>query len=143
MYLFLFFWNGTATHEIYSYLHKLYLPDALQISRAHTPRAGALPYPTGWRAPAWCAAIATCRPCAKAYWRSPSPTIRSFCWTIMTKSPGSNSRTATCSASGPACRSEEHSSELQSLMRISYAVFCLKKKKHTDTTHQATDLITE
>src|SRR3546814_9984469 len=28
----------------------------------------------------------------------------------------------------PACRSEEHTSELQSLMRISYAVFCLKKK---------------
>src|SRR3546814_5815119 len=29
-------------------------------------------------------------------------------------------------------RSEEHTSELQSLMRISYAVFCLKKKKITD-----------
>src|SRR3546814_3399386 len=28
-------------------------------------------------------------------------------------------------------RSEEHTSELQSLMRISYAVFCLKTKKHT------------
>src|SRR3546814_9641437 len=28
-------------------------------------------------------------------------------------------------------RSEEHTSELQSLMRISYAVFCLKQKKHT------------
>src|SRR3546814_4965332 len=27
-------------------------------------------------------------------------------------------------------RSEEHTSELQSLMRISYAVFCLKKKRH-------------
>src|SRR3546814_6817626 len=34
-------------------------------------------------------------------------------------------------------RSEEHTSELQSLMRISYAVFCLKKKKqqNTDTRH--------
>src|SRR3546814_3025858 len=31
----------------------------------------------------------------------------------------------------PYGRSEEHTSELQSLMRISYAVFCLKKKKHT------------
>src|SRR3546814_4063727 len=30
-------------------------------------------------------------------------------------------------------RSEEHTSELQSLMRISYAVFCLKKKKYTNT----------
>src|SRR3546814_3398515 len=29
-------------------------------------------------------------------------------------------------------RSEEHTSELQSLMRISYAVFCLKQKKHTE-----------
>src|SRR3546814_10320956 len=34
-------------------------------------------------------------------------------------------------------RSEEHTSELQSLMRISYAVFCLKKKKklYTQNTH--------
>src|SRR3546814_3410631 len=31
-------------------------------------------------------------------------------------------------------RSEEHTSELQSLMRISYAVFCLKKQKNTDIT---------
>src|SRR3546814_9928190 len=31
--------------------------------------------------------------------------------------------------------SEEHTSELQSLMRISYAVFCLKKKQHTNTIH--------
>src|SRR3546814_7312021 len=31
-------------------------------------------------------------------------------------------------------RSEEHTSELQSLMRISYAVFCLKKKKNTKST---------
>src|SRR3546814_4273495 len=34
-----------------------------------------------------------------------------------------------------ALRSEEHTSELQSLMRISYAVFCLKKKKHKTTRH--------
>src|SRR3546814_7591687 len=35
-------------------------------------------------------------------------------------------------------RSEEHTSELQSLMRISYAVFCLKKKNvtHTSTLHE-------
>src|SRR3546814_21023326 len=35
---------------------------------------------------------------------------------------------------GASWRSEEHTSELQSLMRISYAVFCLKKKK--DNEHQ-------
>src|SRR3546814_19961203 len=34
-------------------------------------------------------------------------------------------------------RSEEHTSELQSLMRISYAVFCLKKKKHQQTQNTA------
>src|SRR3546814_7112048 len=33
-------------------------------------------------------------------------------------------------------RSEEHTSELQSLMRISYAVFCLKKKKKTRKHHK-------
>src|SRR3546814_2408916 len=36
-------------------------------------------------------------------------------------------------------RSEEHTSELQSLMRISYAVFCLKKKKKTATQRSTTD----
>src|SRR3546814_6823637 len=35
-------------------------------------------------------------------------------------------------------RSEEHTSELQSLMRISYAVFCLKKKKHSKQRSTAT-----
>src|SRR3546814_6583226 len=34
---------------------------------------------------------------------------------------------------GRSTRSEEHTSELQSLMRISYAVFCLKKKKEQNT----------
>src|SRR3546814_3492824 len=38
----------------------------------------------------------------------------------------------------PAARSEEHTSELQSLMRISYAVFCLKKKKTNKSTSQQT-----
>src|SRR3546814_5525448 len=36
----------------------------------------------------------------------------------------------------PRSRSEEHTSELQSLMRISYAVFCLKKKKTTNNNTQ-------
>src|SRR3546814_8880079 len=39
-------------------------------------------------------------------------------------------------------RSEEHTSELQSLMRISYAVFCLKKKKYqVHTTHDSIKII--
>src|SRR3546814_2242907 len=36
------------------------------------------------------------------------------------------------------CRSEEHTSELQSLMRISYAVFCLTKKNHTKHIYTST-----
>src|SRR3546814_9012293 len=38
-------------------------------------------------------------------------------------------------------RSEEHTSELQSLMRISYAVFCLKKKKKHKTTILQTEML--
>src|SRR3546814_3148462 len=38
----------------------------------------------------------------------------------------------------PAQRSEEHTSELQSLMRISYAVFCLKKKNNNKQTTRTT-----
>src|SRR3546814_12175043 len=50
---------------------------------------------------------------------------------LLKKSIGPTSSFA-CSSKGQ--RSEEHTSELQSLMRISYAVFCLKKKKSTITT---------
>src|SRR3546814_6461286 len=39
-------------------------------------------------------------------------------------------------------RSEEHTSELQSLMRISYAVFCLKKKNNTQHKQQRTHIST-
>src|SRR3546814_3669019 len=39
-------------------------------------------------------------------------------------------------------RSEEHTSELQSLMRISYAVFCLKQKKNEEHTSQVQCLMT-
>src|SRR3546814_4766572 len=40
-------------------------------------------------------------------------------------------------------RSEEHTSELQSLMRISYAVFCLKKKKNTKSTESDMNISVE
>src|SRR3546814_5521121 len=52
----------------------------------------------------------------------------------------------TARSAGLACRgllrSEEHTSELQSLMRISYAVFCLKKKniKYDSTTQERTQI---
>src|SRR3546814_9552769 len=41
---------------------------------------------------------------------------------------------ASCHGADLEGRSEEHTSELQSLMRISYAVFCLKKKKQSNNT---------
>src|SRR3546814_7053248 len=63
------------------------------------------PQPTDTPSAATIAAIAAMRPNAEC--GSPSPWVRI----------------------APVARSEEHTSELQSLMRISYAVFCLKKKK--------------
>src|SRR3546814_4928930 len=47
----------------------------------------------------------------------------------------------TCPRSGRAWRSEEHTSELQSLMSISYAVFCLKNKKSNTTKIKGTNTI--
>src|SRR3546814_9896862 len=46
---------------------------------------------------------------------------------------------ATIRSARPSPRSEEHTSELQSLMRISYAVFCLKKKKKQPVIKKVTD----
>src|SRR3546814_4418653 len=43
---------------------------------------------------------------------------------------------AQCQTAPGTGRSEEHTSELQSLMRISYAVFCLKKKKNNKMSHE-------
>src|SRR3546814_4120797 len=52
-------------------------------------------------------------------------------WAIQSRSAGG----AFASGSLRSGRSEEHTSELQSLMRISYAVFCLQKKKIPSLTH--------
>src|SRR3546814_8723430 len=57
----------------------------------------------------------------------------------LTKMPV-NSGTMIAHRNGLLCdhRSEEHTSELQSLMRISYAVFCLKKKQRQNTSEHTT-----
>src|SRR3546814_968952 len=47
------------------------------------------------------------------------------------------------SVTGMGVRSEEHTSELQSLMRISYAVFCLKKKNKYISTYYACNLMSD
>src|SRR3546814_6390742 len=77
--------------------------------------------------------------------RNPGPQVRQLRphladarrrWRV--RAPGPSPRAVVAAAAGVvagaargagAARSEEHTSELQSLMRISYAVFCLKKKK--------------
>src|SRR3546814_3955953 len=68
------------------------------------------PYTTLFRSPAWHRLIPPCY-CSPRRWPWPAAPV--------------------CPTS--AWRSEEHTSELQSLMRISYAVFCLKKKTHYST----------
>src|SRR3546814_15077180 len=100
--MYIFFFNDTATTEIYTYGHTLSLHDALPISWSDIASrtvadVGSLPS----------AIVRTTmsRSVTMPTSLSPSPTGRA-----------------------PMFRSEEHTSELQSLMRISYAVFCLKKK---------------
>src|SRR3546814_7660884 len=107
MFYSVFFFNDTATTEIYTYLHTLSLHDALPICAWMS-----------WNVSPCTVASFSCRSSLPATrLMSGSPTIR-------------RRRCARC-----CCRSEEHTSELQSLMRISYAVFCLKKKKKQTTLH--------
>src|SRR3546814_6599139 len=63
--------------------------------------------------------------------RSTGPAAPSACAPIWTPCISRSSTASTTARGTRARRSEEHTSELQSLMRISYAVFCLKKKKKT------------
>src|SRR3546814_2785319 len=64
--------------------------------------------------------------------RSPGPT---GCCPIYHRHPGLDPGPMTSALLWIPDRSEEHTSELQSLMRISYAVFCLKKKTSSISTH--------
>src|SRR3546814_1684131 len=106
MYDMIFFFNDTATTEIYTYGHTLSLHDALPIWWNCTPTMGA-------------------RRCAMPMITPESDTA------VTARSAGSDSGTTASE-----WRSEEHTSELQSLMRISYAVFCLKKKNHLTSKEQ-------
>src|SRR3546814_2346727 len=109
-----FFFNDTATTEIYMYGHTLSLHDSLPIHIA-----------------------ISCRKTARRTICS-ATMIGATPWSISTASPRCSRSPATGSARwrpGPNCRSEEHTSELQSLMRISYAVFCLQKKQYEPTTY--------
>src|SRR3546814_16833082 len=94
-----FFFNDTATTEIYTYCHTLALHDALPICSAMVPaRKG------------------------DAHMKKAAAGVSIFllCATSTARAVDVDEQSRR--------RSEEHTSELQSLMRISYAVFCLKKK---------------
>src|SRR3546814_9038787 len=98
--MFVLFFNDSATTEIYTYCHTLSLHDALPISSV----------------------------------RQTDTLVRWDRFETGASGPnaGRTARASGRSFRGRAAglnRSEEHTSELQSLMRISYAVFCLKKKK--------------
>src|SRR3546814_1555188 len=101
-----FFYTDTATTEIYTYRHTPSLRDALPISPVslHLSPTSAENLPD------------TLQPGAEGVDIRPG---------VVKAERGPHRRRH---------RSEEHTSELQSLMRISYAVFCLKKKK-IDTTY--------
>src|SRR3546814_9251206 len=64
-------------------------------------------------------------------WRTPVSLLAHWIATIARSPP------ASINLSAIQWRSEEHTSELQSLMRISYAVFCLQKKKNTNNRKKA------
>src|SRR3546814_9816419 len=110
-----FFFNGTATTEIYTYLHTLSLHDALPIYTDYYTLSGADPEGI-----------------------FPSILGHEGAGVVLETGPGVSSikagdhviplYTPECRQCKFCLRSEEHTSELQSLMRISYAVFCLKKK---------------
>src|SRR3546814_6094603 len=97
------FFNDTATTECYTYLHTLSLHDALPIAGCRVLGCGQDRDPRHGR---------------PLDARGPSRT-RGRAVRLLQQRFQRDRRSG---------RSEEHTSELQSLMRISYAVFCLKKK---------------
>src|SRR3546814_8976490 len=105
LYSVIFFLNDTAPTEIYTYCHTLSLHDALPISLHFRLAVGLLP-------------------------RSGRPEPQPDRPTAGPEQPACQPARQVHPAEAK-LRSEEHTSELQSLMRSSYAVFCLKKKKTT------------
>src|SRR3546814_9997967 len=108
-----FFFNDTATTEFYTYCTPLSLHDALPICRSQGSRR---------------------RPQGPLLVRS-NGAEPAFRQARQVSVHGYAARPQICRRRTRG-RSEEHTSELQSLMRISYAVFCLQKKtpQHTPTT---------
>src|SRR3546814_9331304 len=108
----MFFLNDTATTEIYTYCHTLSLHDALPIL---LPKA------------------------RFGYRMGNGEILDHMVFDGLTSTfDGLHMIQQASAVSREGRRSEEHTSELQSLMRISYAVFCLKNKKNTQYTTKTT-----
>src|SRR3546814_1068079 len=109
---------------------------ALPISASRSPCPNPAPRPPEPPAPASATARPTGRwpPPPAARWRRPI-SWRSAAPCPPPPAPHLRKDVRSAWRHSPRIRSEEHTSELQSLMRISYAVFCLKKKKHTNQHH--------
>src|SRR3546814_2502986 len=98
-------------------------------SRCHARGSGGVPSSTPSSASSLCAISCT------ATQKPASGSSRSACTSAHDRISGPLSQDSPIRSSS---RSEEHTSELQSLMRISYAVFCLKKKKIHNNYHHTT-----
>src|SRR3546814_7428095 len=85
----------------------------------------------------WNGALRRKAPCSKGALRTPLPESTANTAKAITLAHSASGKFTEAHRQHPNAnsRSEEHTSELQSLMRISYAVFCLKKQKtkHTNT----------
>src|SRR3546814_8424009 len=115
VFIFFFFFKVTATTESYTYLHTLSLHDALPIARKRK-------------------SAVSCSPISSA---GTLPMAPAAAWDKAVKWSDSSVSHIQSAAARRKSRSEEHTSELQSLMRISYAVFCLKKKKTQNKPNKA------
>src|SRR3546814_16220858 len=114
--LMFFFFNETATTEIYTYLHTLSLHDALPIVMAEMHQLHMFMSPGST---AGAVGAGRARRSAGAW--STAPNSRWVKCVAQTAKGWLSTSRSTCSRAR--LRSEEHKSELQSLMRITYAVF--------------------
>src|SRR3546814_2734187 len=112
------FCNDSATTEFDTYRHTLSLHDALPIWRP-VPGPGSAP-------------LSFASQPKSVHSLGMSPHASSLVASGETLKPATS---ACVSVTCVAVRSEEHTSELQSLMRTSYAVFCLNKKTHIHRTN--------
>src|SRR3546814_1184121 len=111
----MFFFNDKPNTEIYTYVHTLSLHDALPIFIAT-----GIPYQGHGDFEEWGKILGAVGPQVAGIRRFGSAAL-DLAWVAAGRFDGFWESDLN--------RSEEHTSELQSLMRTSYAVFCLKKKK--------------